>query len=220
MHIIITGCGRVGSQLAQYLSYEGHDVVIIDRDQESFSRLTGGFNGLALTGAAFDEELLLQAGIEEADALAAVTNFDNTNLMVCEMATRIYKVPMVVTRLYNPEKRFLFIKMGVQFINGTTLVALSIMHKLLQRDLIIHQDRMEVGVRVVEFAVPWLSGQVAAGDLEEETEMRILALERRGRQMHWDAGTRLLVGDRVVMAVKSGAVKGLMEVLEGIGIER
>jgi len=220
MHVIITGCGRVGSQLAQYFSYDGHDVVIIDRDQDSFSRLAGGFNGMTMTGTAFDEGLLLEAGIEKADALAAVTNFDNTNLMVCEIATSIYQVPMVATRLYNPEKRYLFNKMGVLFINGTTLVAQSIMHKLLQRDLIVHQDRMDVGIRVVEFAVPWLSGKVTAGELEEGTDVRMLALERGERQLRWDAGTQLLVGDRVVIAMKRGGLKGMQEVLEGMGIER
>lgn len=85
MHIIIAGCGRVGSQLALYLSYEGHDVAIIDKDPASFGRLGSTFNGIVLEGVAFDEEVLLEAGIEKAEAYAAVTNYDNTNLMAAEM---------------------------------------------------------------------------------------------------------------------------------------
>jgi Trk K+ transport system NAD-binding subunit len=207
MHVIITGCGRVGSQLAQFLSYDGHDVVVIDREESSFSRLAGGFNGVTITGAAFDEELLLEAGIEKADALAAVTNFDNTNLMVCEIATRIYGVPTVVTRIYNPEKRYLFNRMGVEFINGTALVAEAVMGKLLQRELIVLQERLDVGVKVVEFVVPTQAGAVPAGNLEDGVSTRILSLARASRQLKWDSGTRLREGDRLVLAAKRAVWK-------------
>jgi trk system potassium uptake protein TrkA len=218
MHIIVTGCGRVGSQLAQFLSYEGHDVVIIDREEESFSRLGGGFNGVTLTGIAFDEELLVEAGIENADTLAAVTNFDNTNLMVAEIATRIYHVPKVITRLYNPENREVFVKLGVDFISSTTLIAERIVLKLLQRDFIVHQDRYEVGLSVIEFAMPWLGGKVVAGDFEQRRGSRILALERSGQQLRWDGDTQLLVGDRLVIAVKREGQGWLQQMLERIGV--
>jgi trk system potassium uptake protein TrkA len=219
MHIIVTGCGRVGSQLAQFLSYEGHDVVIIDREEESFSRLGGGFNGITLTGIAFDEELLIEAGIETADALAAVTNFDNTNLMVAEIATRIYRVPKVISRLYNPENRQIFVNLGVEFISSTTLIAERIVLKLLQRDFIVHQDRDEVGLSVIEFVIPWLGGKVVAGDFEEEADSRILALERSGRQLRWEEDTQLLVGDRLVIAVKREGLGWLQEMLQRIGVQ-
>ncbi len=220
MHIIITGCGRVGSQLAQFLSYEGHDVVVIDRDEESFSRLAGGFNGLTMQGIAFDDRLLEEAGIGNTDALAAVTNFDNTNLMVAEIATRIYHVPVAVARVYNPEKRHIFERLGMDYICGTTLVAERIMHKLLQRDLVVLQDRPEVGMRVLEFAIPWLGGKVLAGDFEDGPRARVLALQRGGRQLRWDKDTRLVVGDWVVMAVRNEGWNTLRGKLEEIGIER
>jgi trk system potassium uptake protein TrkA len=220
MHIIITGCGRVGSQLAQFLAYEGHDVVIIDRDEESFTRLPDGFNGIAMTGIAFDEELLLEAGIQRAHALAAVTNYDNTNLMVAEIAARLYQVPRVVARLYNPERRHVFAKLGVNFVCGTTLVAERIMDMLLQRDVVVLQERLDVGVKVVEFAIPWQAGKVVAGDLEDGTNSRILALERAGRQLRWDGNTRLLVGDRVVLVVKREGWKDLEDTLDVMGLRR
>lgn len=220
MHVIITGCGRVGSQLAQLLAYEGHDVVIIDRDEESFARLPEGFNGIAMTGIAFDEELLLEAGIQHADALAAVTNYDNTNLMVAEIATGLYHVPRVVARLYNPERRQVFAKLGVNFVCGTTLVAERIMDKLLQRDVVILQERLDVGVKVLEFAVPWQAGKLTAGDLEDGRTSRILALERAGRQLRWDRNTLLLVGDRVVLVVKREGWKELEDILDALGLRR
>lgn len=218
MHIIVTGCGRVGSQLAQFLSYEGHNVVVIDKDENSFSRLAGGFNGVTLAGIAFDEELLIEAGIKQADALAAVTNYDNTNLMVAEIATRIFGVPTVVARLYNPDKRVVFTKLGVDFVCGTTLIGERIMHKLLQRELITQQDRMEAGIKVVEFVMPWLGGKVLAGDLEDGLFSSILALERDGRQLRWEKDSRLLVGDRVVLALKREGLSGFQEMMDKIGV--
>jgi trk system potassium uptake protein TrkA len=209
----------VGSQLAQFLSYEGHDVVVIDRDEEAFNRLAGGFNGITMQGIAFDDGLLEEAGIAKADALATVTNFDNTNLMVAEIATRIYQIPMVVARVYNPEKRYIFERLGIAYVCGTTLVAESIMHKLLQHDLIVHQERLDVGLRVIEFAMPWLGGKVLAGDLEDGPHARLLALERSGRQLKWDKDTRLVVGDRAVMTVRNEAWGRLRGLLEEIGIQ-
>ncbi|NPV59908.1 MAG: hypothetical protein HPY75_09620 [Actinobacteria bacterium] len=205
MRIIITGCGRVGSQLALFLAYEGHDVVIIDHDDKSFARLGGTFNGVTLTGAAFDEDLLLEAGIETADALAAVTNYDNTNLMVAEIARRVFGVPAVAARLFNPEKRYIFDRLGVRFVNGTALIAESIMARLLQREIAIHQERLDVGIRVVEFAVSPQVGKVAAGDLEDGVSTRILCLTRDGKQLRWDRDTALEAGDRVVVAARPDA---------------
>jgi trk system potassium uptake protein TrkA len=202
MHVIIAGCGRVGSQLAQFLAYEGHDVVIIDRDEESFARLGGTFNGITLTGVAFDEGLLVEAGIETAGALAAVTNFDNTNLMIAEIARRIYEVPTVVARLYNPEKRYIFARLGVDHVCGTAMVAETMMGKLLQRDLIVHQERLDVGIRVVEFVVPPQAGAATAGSLEDGVSTRILSLVQAGRQLRWDRDTRLKGGDRLVLAAQ------------------
>lgn len=205
MNVIIAGCGRVGSQLAQLLAHEGHDVVVIDRDEEAFSRLGGTFNGVTLAGVAFDEKILAEAGIESADALAAVTNLDNTNLMVAEIARRIYGVPAVVARLFNPEKRFIFRRLGVEHVDGTALIAERMMAKLRQREMIVHQERREVGIRVVEFVIPPLAGDVTAGDLEDGVSTRILCLERDGRQLWWDQDMGLEAGDRLVLAARRDA---------------
>jgi len=96
MYVIIVGCGRVGSELAKILSSEGHNVVVIDRNPESFRRLGQSFNGLTLVGSGFDTELLRSAGISQADAFCAVTNGDNTNLISAQVAKKIFKVPKVL----------------------------------------------------------------------------------------------------------------------------
>lgn len=123
MHIIIVGCGRVGAQLAQTLSSDGHNVVIVDKNIASFKRLGSEFNGITITGVGFDPEILKRAGIERADALAAVTNGDNSNIMVSEIAKKIYKVPQVITRIYDPLRADIYKKFGLNTISTTSIVA-------------------------------------------------------------------------------------------------
>jgi len=112
MYIIIIGCGRVGSQLALMLAREKHDIVVIDKDPNAFKNLGASFNGVKLYGYGYDEEVLQKAGIERCDAFAAVTDLDNANIMACEVASKLYKVPRVVARVYNPESVSTFKNLG------------------------------------------------------------------------------------------------------------
>jgi trk system potassium uptake protein TrkA len=123
MHIIIIGCGRVGSQLAQIISQEGHNVVIVDKNPNAFKRLGPDFNGISINGIGFDPEILKRAGIERADAVAAVTNGDNSNIMASQIAKRIYNVPRVITRIYDPLRADIYKKFGLNTISTTTIVA-------------------------------------------------------------------------------------------------
>jgi Trk K+ transport system NAD-binding subunit len=202
MYIIIAGCGRVGSQLAQFMSYEGHDVVVIDKDPKSFQRLGGTFNGITLAGIAFDEELLREAGIEKADAFVAVTNFDNTNMMAAEIASKIYRVSIVIARLYNPDKEPTYRRMGIDYICGTSLLAERIKEKLLQGEIAIRQERLDVGIHLVEFAIPPEIAEKNASILNDGKRMRLVSLFRAGREIDWNESTLLRQGDRVVVALK------------------
>ena len=130
MNIVVVGCGRVGSQLATMLSVEGHNVVVIDRDEEAFRRLGSTFNGVTIRGLGFDEEVLEEAGIREADALAATTDLDNTNLMTAEVARKIFGVPHAVARLYNPVRERTYQQLDLDYVCGTTLVAENLMEKI------------------------------------------------------------------------------------------
>jgi trk system potassium uptake protein TrkA len=132
MYVIIVGCGRVGSELAKILSGEGHDIVIIDKNPESFRRLGGTFNGLTLVGNGFDLELLKKAGIEKADAFCAVTNGDNTNIMASQVAKRLFKVPKVITRVYDPKRAGIYRSLGLDVISGTILFAAMIRDKIIE----------------------------------------------------------------------------------------
>lgn len=121
MYIIIAGCRKVGSHLATLLSQSGHDVVVVDSDPENFEMLGSGFNGLTITGMPIDEDVLRSAGIEKADALAAVSSDDNMNVMISQVATNLFHVPKVITRVYDPEREIVFRKIGLTTICPTML---------------------------------------------------------------------------------------------------
>lgn len=132
MYVIIVGCGRVGSELARLLAGEGHDVVVIDKNPVSFQRLGGTFNGLTVVGNGFNVDLLKQAGIEEADAFCAVTNGDNTNLVSAQVAKKIFSVPKVIARVYDPQRAHIYSALGLDIISGTILFAAMIRDKIIE----------------------------------------------------------------------------------------
>ena len=133
MYIIIVGCGKVGSQLACALSDENHDVAVIDSDSDKFDQLGSGFNGVTIEGVPLDEEVLKSAGIEKADAMAVVTPDDNMNLTVSQIAKEIYKVPKVVTRVYDPGRELIFNQLGLTTICPVTLTVCQIKNLLNQK---------------------------------------------------------------------------------------
>lgn len=140
MKMIILGCGRVGSRLATLMEMDGHDVSIIDSDPSAFDRLPGDFSGQTVLGTGIDVDVLKSAGIEIADAFAAVTNFDNTNIMASEIAKEIFKVERVLARIYDPGRETFYHELGLETVCPTTLVA-SAAHNILSPDRITAQPR-------------------------------------------------------------------------------
>ena len=131
MRIVIMGCGRVGSELANSLDSEGHDITILDTDAYSFDRfLSSEFRGTALLGSGTDEEVLKKAEIEKADAFIAVAHGDNRNVMACQIAKHMFKVPRVICRIYDPQRRDMYILLGIDAVSPTTLVAQALREKL------------------------------------------------------------------------------------------
>jgi trk system potassium uptake protein TrkA len=119
MHVVIAGCGRVGSGIAQNLVGEGHDVTVIDEDPDSFELLGDDFPGQFVTGAAIDWDVLKEAGIEEADAFVAVTDGDNTNIVCAQIAQRAFGITCVVARVYDPVRAEVFGATGIRTVSPT-----------------------------------------------------------------------------------------------------
>lgn len=138
MKLVILGCGRVGARLAQLMEAEGHEVSIIDGDTSSFDRLPETFRGRAILGTGIDVDVLKAAGIEHADAFAAVTNFDNTNIMACQVAKEIFGVRKVLARIYDPGREQLYHELGLETICPTTLISTT------SRDILLAAEGVEV----------------------------------------------------------------------------
>ena len=132
MYVIIVGCGRVGAELAKLLSGEGHDVVVIDKIPQAFKRLGDTFNGLTMVGNGFDLALLKQVGIEKADAFCAVTDGDNTNLISAQVAKKIFSVPKVFARVYDPQRAHIYTALGLDIISGTMLFSAMLRDKIIE----------------------------------------------------------------------------------------
>ncbi len=212
MNVIVVGCGRVGSQLATLLSIEGNNVTVIDKDQDSFRRLGTSFNGVTMKGLGFDEEILIEAGIEETDVFAAVTNLDNTNLMAAEVARKIFHVPHVVARLYNPQRERTYQQLDLDYVCGTTLVAESLLDKI-KSGHGHHVDSFgDVEIVVFKLRADWAGHLVREMFLEGQILPAIIA--RGDRTFIPTMDTVFEPGDVVRAAVKNEAVPKLARFME------
>ncbi|MEN6317099.1 MAG: TrkA family potassium uptake protein [Clostridiaceae bacterium] len=135
MYIIIIGCGRLGSNLARELADDGHDICILDRDGDRLNRLGSGFNGQRIKGVEYDSDKLTEAGIKLTDAVLAVTPDDNINIMVSLIAERIYHVPKIIARVNDPEKNYIYNKLGIETINPVQSGIEILKNKLLVENL-------------------------------------------------------------------------------------
>jgi len=119
MKLVIVGCGRVGAMAALALSNAGHQVTVIDSNRHAFDRLGSDFAGEMVLGNGIDEDVLRQAGIESADGFASLTNGDNRNIMAAQIALEIFKVPRVITRIYDPMREDVYRELGLHTICPT-----------------------------------------------------------------------------------------------------
>lgn len=123
LYIIVAGCGRLGANLASELSRMGSSVVVIDRDPAKFSALSAEFSGFRVAGDAVEQQVLRSAKIEQADGFLATTNHDNINLMLAQVAKVVYGVPLVIARIFDPLRRPVYERLGIDTISPTELSA-------------------------------------------------------------------------------------------------
>lgn len=179
-NVIVVGCGRVGSQLANMLSDNGNNVCCIDKNADAFANLGRNFNGSTVQGVGFDEDVLIRAGVEECDVLAAVTQLDNTNLMCAEVANHLFGVPHVISRLYNPDHERAYMQLGIDYVCGTSLVAEDVFSKIVSG----HGSHIDTfgEFEVLRFTLDLSSRDnaktIRVSELERDHEVRIIAFER------------------------------------------
>lgn len=214
MRVIIIGCGRVGSQLANALSAERHEVVVIDANPQSFSRLSRDYGGRMLTGVGFDREVLLKAGIEDAQALAATTDSDNANIVAAVTAKETFRVPRVVARIYDAQAAELYRREGIPTVTPTLWAATTMKTMITNPRLtmVAALGNGEVECVTLE-AGPALAGRPLEG-LGPPAESVVGAVVRRGQAMLPAPGLRLEAGDQVFLTVAASALPALERLLD------
>lgn len=125
-YTMIIGCGRLGANLANTLSDEGGNVLIVDKDKNAFRKLSPSFGGLAVTGDGTDFDVLQEAQMHQANVVVVVTNNDNANVMIAQIAREIFQVERVIARLYDPERECIYREFGIDTICPAVLSAKEI----------------------------------------------------------------------------------------------
>ena len=131
MHVVVIGCGRVGSELAAALELGGHSVAIVDKNARAFRRLTPGFKGTQVIGFGFDRDDLAEANIDEAGAFASVTNGDNSNILCARIARETYGIERVVARIYDPRRALIYQRLGIPTVATVAWTTDQVLRRLL-----------------------------------------------------------------------------------------
>lgn len=180
MHVIVVGCGRVGSELAGALEKVGHSVTVIDKRADAFRRLPQGFGGKTIRGFGFDRDHLIEAGIEQAGALAAVTNGDNSNILTARIARENFGIEQVVARIYDPRRAAIYQRLGIHTVATVSWTTDQVLRRLLPDE--VHSEWVDPSGKVclVERALPdaWVGKKLA--DLNEPGCFWITSIIRLG----------------------------------------
>jgi trk system potassium uptake protein TrkA len=195
LHIVIMGCGRVGSTLALSMEDLGHSVAVVDQDPNAFRRLGTGFAGRRVTGTGFDRDTLIEAGIEEAGAFAAVSSGDNSNILAARVARETFGVENVVARIYDPRRAEIYQRLGIPTVATVRWTADQMLRRLLPGGADEHwrDPSGTVLLAEVHLSPNWVGQRVSR--LEEAAGVRIAALTRLGQAILPSSDTVLQEGD-------------------------
>ena len=196
------GCGRVGSTLAKDFQALGHSVAVIDQDREAFRRLGADFNGLTVAGMGFDRDTLLEAGIQKADAFAAVSNGDNSNILAARVARETYGVASVVARIYDPGRAEIYQRLGIPTVATVLWTTDQIMRRLLPQGSRSEWQDASGKVQLAEIALhrDWYGSPVSL--IEQHTDARVAFVTRLGEGLIPNEHTVLQEGDVVHVMVE------------------
>lgn len=202
MHIVIMGCGRVGAMLALTLEDRGHDVAIIDQSADAFRRLGTTFAGQRVTGIGFDRDTLLEAGIEKADAFAAVSSGDNSNIISARIAREAFGVPHVIARIYDPARAEVYERLGIPTVATVSWTTDQMLRRLLPvgSEPLWRDPSGKISLAEVALDPSWIGRSV--NSLEEQSGARVAFLTRLGEGYLPHPDTVLQEGDLVHVLVR------------------
>ena len=213
MKMIVIGCGRMGAGLTRVLNLRGHTVTVVDKDAGAFQRLGPTFKGKTVLGVGFDRDVLLEAGIERADGLAAVTASDEANVVTARLAGQVFRVPRVVARLYDPAKAEIYHRLGLQTIApvnwGINRVADLLCYSPLNTVLSLGSGQVDM----VEVEVPHALVGRTVKDVNVASEIQVVAVTRAGKTLLPTLGTLFQERDILYLAVLDTSAERLKEML-------
>ncbi|MFI5931104.1 potassium channel family protein [Actinoplanes sp. NPDC051494] len=215
MHVVIMGCGRLGSTLAHKLDSRGHSVAIIDRNADAFRRLGAEFGGTTVTGIGFDRDVLREAGIERADAFAAVSSGDNSNIISARLARENFGVARVVARIYDARRAQVYERLGIPTVATIRWAADRMVRHLVPEGTVeVFRDPTSA-VSIVEAPLhrDWVGRTIKA--LEDGTGARVAYLMRFGIGSLATASTVLQDGDQVFVVVTDDIVENVLAAAAG-----
>ncbi len=197
MHVVIMGCGRVGSALSLRLIELGHSVAIIDKDESAFVALGENFSGQKVLGVGFDRDTLIEAGIEKAQAFAAVSSGDNSNIVSARVARENFNVPLVVARIYDPRRAKVYERLGIPTVASVAWTTDQVLRRLLP--LGAQEEWRDPSGNVVLAQVylspKWIGNRV--GELSESAKVRVALISRFGGAILPNRDTALQEGDLI-----------------------
>ncbi len=209
MHIIVVGCGRVGSSLAFELVEAGHSVTVIDKRQESLARLGDDFSGSTVVGVGFDRDVLALAGIDHADAVAAVTSGDNSNILIARVARENFGIERVVARIYDPRRAAIYQRLGIDTVATVAWTTEQVLRRLSPQTDSVEWVDPTAGVSLVERRIDAVAAGRKYSDLEEAAHGRIVAIGRLGHTELVTPGMVAQEGDLAYVAVRPERVADL-----------
>lgn len=180
VHFVIMGCGRVGATLAHSLENYGHSVAVIDQNPEAFRRLPAGFTGKKVTGMGFDRDTLVQAGVEDAYAFAAVSDGDNSNIVAARVVRETYGVGQVVARIYDPQRAEIYSRLGIPTVATVRWTADQVLRRLLPLGVTdeYRDPSGQIHLCQVDYHASWTGRTVR--EIEEATGARVAFVSRYG----------------------------------------
>jgi len=215
VHIVVMGCGRVGSSLARRLERAGYSVSIIDQNPAAFRRLGPDFAGDQITGVGFDRTTLTKAGVDRADAFAAVSSGDNSNIISARVARETFGVPHVVARIYDPKRAEVYERLGIPTVATVPWTTNRLLSVLLGDKHVEDWRDPSGAVALVQVALDeaWIGRRVA--DLESATGARVAFVTRFGKGMLPTASTVLQDGDLVHVLVTDDIADAVEQISAG-----
>ncbi len=216
MHIVIMGCGRVGSTLAHSLENRGHSVAVVDQSAESFRRLGSEFRGRRVQGVGFDRDTLVEAGIEQADAFAAVSSGDNSNIISARLARENYGVENVVARIYDPRRAEVYQRLGIPTVATVRWTADQMLRRLIPEGAHSEWTDLSGKVTIAEVAYhpKWVGERLST--LASAAATRVAFLTRYGEGLIPEEDTVLQEGDLVHVITTRQDLDRVIAVLDDV----